>query len=836
MKYSEILLKKFISVKDDPENIANKLILKTCEIEEITNRKISESIVIGYVTKCYKHPDADKLNVCEVDCGNNSQYQIICGGTNVREGIFVPVALPGTRFEKVGITIEKRNMRGIESNGMICSKEEVGINEDIELHSIWDLAEDFDDISQSDLGIALSKKYPRLESYVFDVDNKGLTNRPDLTGHFGVAIELNAIYKKEVSFNKIKDYMGQFRDTNIFQLLDNSNKSNRKIVGKSEGLNTYILLEINNINIKKSDFFTRLQIIDLGSNPINNRVDFSNLFMNISGQPIHFFDAAKVDGDIITRNAQDGEKFVDLFEKEHELKSTDIVISDKKKILALAGVVGGLDSGITDSTSNIIVEIANFDPVAVRKTGTRLGLRTDAELRYEKNINPLFSLYCLILFLDELKYYSKDLGSFEIGGLDYYVSKEVKSDAKKEKEVDIDYKKMEQFIFGKEIENFENDAKSILEGLGFIVNKNNLIVPIWRGPGDINITQDIYEEVARIYGYEMINNSALMTEMSNIEYGGYVSIQRKLEDIVVKNLNFDQVETYPWISDKTISLFGINKETLYSLQNPVNPEAPYMRDSMIYNLLSFVTKNSKFFDEFKMFDIGRIRDKSKTGNQNEDEKYASSFVGESGEIGMVIYKKDIKNRNDDAILDAKNYINIIFKELGINTKLIYENTSNNVYHPQKQANIFCRAGKEKKQIGFIGALHPIILKSQKISENSELVYISLNLELLLELTSNIGESNYSYQTLQDQIVYRDLCFVTDINKDFGEILDVVKGIKEIDEVEVFDLYKGTNLPEGKKSIAFKIKILGEDMTTDKINEVMNKAIKAVEKVGGILRN
>jgi phenylalanyl-tRNA synthetase beta subunit len=196
-----------------------------------------------------------------------------------------------------------------------------------------------------------------------------------------------------------------------------------------------------------------------------------------------------------------------------------------------------------------------------------------------------------------------------------------------------------------------------------------------------------------------------------------------------------------------------------------------------------------------MFDIGRIRNKSNTGNQNEDEKYASSFVWESWEIGMVIYKKDIKNRSDDAILDAKNYINIIFKELWINTKIIYENTSNNVYHPQKQANIFFQIGKEKKQIWFVWALHPIILKSQKISENAELVYISLNLELLLGLTSNIWESNYSYQTLQDQIVFRDLCFVTDIDKDFGEILDVVKSIKEINEVEVFDLYKWTNLPE-----------------------------------------
>ena len=847
MKYSEILLKKFISVNDSPGNIASKLILKTCEIEEIVSRKISDSIVIWYVTKCYKHPDADKLNVCEVDCADKWQYQIICGWANVREWIFVPTALPGTHFEKAWITIEKRNMRWIESNWMICSKEEVWINEDIELHYIRDLAQDFDDVSRNDLWLPLNKKYHRLESYTLDVDNKWLTNRPDLTWHFGVAVELNSMYKKETSFNKIRDYMWQFRDTDIFQILDNSSKSVKKIAWKSEWLNAYILLELNNINIKKSDFFTRLQIIDLWSNPINNRVDFSNLFMNISWQPIHFFDAAKVDGDIIIRNAKDGEKFVDLFEKEHELIASDVVIADNKKILALAWVVGWLDSGITDDTQNIIVEIANFDPVAVRKTWTRLGLRTDAELRYEKNINPMFSLYCLILFLDEIKYYSRDLWSFEIWWLDYYVNKKVKAESKKPKEVKVDYKKMEKFIFWKEIENFENDAKTILEWLWFVINKNKLSVPIWRWPEDINIAEDIYEEVARIYGYEKIENSVLMTEIKNIEYGDYVWLQRKLEEIAVKNLNFDQVETYPWISDKTISLFGVNKDNLYSLQNPVNPEAPYMRDSMVYNLLSFVAKNSKFFDEIKMFDIGRVRNKKEipaasnnpyrtsAGMTSEDEKYASSFVWESGEIWLIIYKKDIKNRDNDPILDAKGHINAIFKELGINTKLIYEKTNNSVYHPQKQSDILCRAGKEKNKVWFIWSLHPVILKSQKISENAGIVFLSLNLEVLLTLMANIWESNCSYETLQDQIVYRDLCFVVDVDKDFGEILDAVKTIKEIDEIEVFDLYKWSNLPEGKKSIAFKMKILWENMTTEQINEVMDRAIKAGEKSGWKLR-
>ena len=203
-------------------------------------------------------------------------------------------------------------------------------------------------------------------------------------------------------------------------------KLERAIKVSSEAVNTYIALEIKNIEVKKSDFFSRLQLKDIGGKSVNNWVDFANLFMNISSQPIHLFDADKVKGDLQVRNAREGEPFVDLFEVEHSLKSTDLVIADNEKVLALAGVIGGLESAVSDTTKNVLVEIANYDPVSVRKTGTRLGLRTDAELRFEKNINPEWSLYSLLLFLDELKYYTKTLGNYEIGGVGYFIKSDLK--------------------------------------------------------------------------------------------------------------------------------------------------------------------------------------------------------------------------------------------------------------------------------------------------------------------------------------------------------------------------------------------------------------------------
>lgn len=828
MKYSSSLLQKFITVQDSPENIAKNLILKTCEIEEIVQRKIPETIVIGKVMSCEKHPDADKLSVCQVDCGKKGKFQILCGGANVCADILVPVALPWTHFAKLGITIEPRKMRGLDSNGMICSKEEIGINEDMEKHSIRSLTEDLDDVSEKDVGTPMAEKFPWLEWFVMEVDNKSLTNRPDLTWHRWAATELHAMYDgKDIAFSTIKKRYEQFQNGNIQQVLDGSTKAKKQVISEADGLNSYLLLELNNVNIQPSSFYTRLQMIDMGALPRSNWVDFSNLFMLMSGQPIHFFDAAKVEGNVTIRNAKDKESFTDLFWATHELISTDIVIADDQKVLALAGVVWWLVSGVTEKTTHILVEIANFDPVAVRKTWTRLGLRTDAELRYEKNINPLRSVHCLLLFLDELQYYKKDLGNFEIGWLSYFVNKNLKLE--NNKTIEVDFKKMEQFIFGAEVKDFEKIAKNILEKLWFHVNKNNITPPIWRWPDDMNIAEDIYEEVARIYGYDKIQTLPLMSVAAHVPYTDEVSIQRKVEDVLVRNFACNQTETYPWISEKMIQEFGKDKNDFYSLQNPTNPEAPYLRDGMWYGLLAHTAKNSKFFDQFNIFDIGKIRTKGNVGKKWA--KFASEMVEEDMQLWVILYQKTVAQWDNDPFLAAKQMMQTIAKELELN-KMSFEKYDGAQFHPKKQ--LLVKIGDSV--IGFIGALHPLILQNQKISETSSVVYLSLNISNVIKSLTDWTEHVYHYETLQDQILRRDLCFVVDANQDFWSVLEAVKAVNEVRDLEVFDVYQGKNIAEGKKSVAFRIKITGDGtMTSEQINEVMNKAIKAGEKAGGILR-
>ncbi len=829
MKYSLNLLKHFISINDSIQNIADKITLKTVEVEEIIQRQIDKHIVIWKILSAENHPDSDHMSVCQVDCGSKWKFQIVCGAANVQWAHYVVAALEWAEFKEAGITIAPRKLRGVESNGMICSKNELWIPEDTDKPRIWELDKDFDDITDADLWTPLTDKYPRLDSAVIDVDNKWLTNRPDLTGHFGMAVDLNAMYDDtQISYNWLTKYFDELKNTNILELINNKWATKIWLKAETDNVNSYILMEINDVTVRPWQMLSRLHMYDLWSKPISNWVDFSNLFMNITWQPVHFFDADKIKWSIIVRQAKEWEKFVDLFEKEHTLQASDMVIADEEKVLALAWVVWWLDSGITDSTKNILVEIANFDPVCVRKTWVRLGLRTDAELRYEKNISPSFSQYVFILFLDLLKYYSKDLWNYEIGWISHYSKNQNLSYF--QNTITLDYNLLQNFIFGETVDWFESTAQSILTRLWFGVNGNEVSVPFWRSPDDITIVQDIYEEVARIYWYEKIPNIAMKSDVSLPKTPSLVKLSRSIEESFVRDFGFDQVETYPRVDQKSLNLFGIDTTDLYWLKNPIDTDKPYLRDDMDYIMINYITKNSKFFDDFKIFDIGRIWSK-KYDLQNETAKFANEFVGERLWISAMYYQKSTKTWSDDLLLLAKWDIEKLFITLWLAGEISYEKTAKKAYHPKKQWNIVYK----NQVVWFVWTIHPLILKNYKLSESSNLVYLSLDLHTINEILKNTSYVVEWYETLQDQIVWRDLCFVIDENLDYGTVLDVAKNVHWVSDLEVFDLYQWSNLPQWKKSIAFKIKIKWENMQTEEINAVMDKVIKKVESTWAKLR-
>ncbi len=295
----------------------------------------------------------------------------------------------------------------------------------------------------------------------------------------------------------------------MLDTLQHASKASIQVDVQTPACQSYVAVEYKDVSVARSSLFTRLAMQDMGQQSRNNWVDFSNLFMMTTGQPIHMFDADMIKGNIVVRNAKNGETFIDLFDKEHSLIESDVVIADKEKVLALAGVVGGKTSGVTDDTKNIVVEIAHFDPIAVRKTGTRLGLRTDAELRFEKHISPLFSLYAFIFFLEESKYFTTDLGQYTFSGVSYHTGDVITSMLTQRKKIEIDPAQGSSLIFGEERADFNDITSNILSNLGFCYENNKVTIPLWRSPDDMNISQDIYEEVARIYGYDSIPGKTL---------------------------------------------------------------------------------------------------------------------------------------------------------------------------------------------------------------------------------------------------------------------------------------------------------------------------------------
>jgi len=396
--------------------------------------------------------------------------------------------------------------------------------------------------------------------------------------------------------------------------------------------------------------------------------------------------------------------------------------------------------------------------------------------------------------------------------------------------IELDFAHMEKFIFGKDKEWFAQEAKKILEWLWFTVEGASVWIPFWRSPDDINIPEDVYEEVARMYGYENIEAMPLSSVVELPKTSPLVNLIRKVEEVCVRNYKFDQVESYPRVWGKNLELFGVDFDTMYKLKNPIDTDKPWMRDDLDYVLIEYVSKNSKFFEDFKIFDIGRIWSKD-FANQVES-KFADEFVGEKLQFSAMYYHKSNKWRESDNLLIAKWELEDMLCNFGLKGSLSYESTDQKEYHPKKQGNI----SYWEEVIWFVWAVHPLVLKENKLSENADLVYISLDLQKISDLIQKVEFKPEWYETLQDQIVWRDLCFVIDQDKDFDIVLDTAKNVQWVSDLEVFDLYKWDNLPEGKKSVAFKIKIKWENMQTEQINEVMNSVIKKVESIWAKLRD
>jgi phenylalanyl-tRNA synthetase beta chain len=824
MKFSSQVLSHYIDIPVSVEQLANDLTLKTCEVEEIFERKIPELVVIGKVLDVYKHPNADTLFVTKIDCGSHGVFQICTGGENVTKNSYIPAALPGCHLPVLDMTIGERKMRGEESNGMICSKREIGFNEDEEYHWIWtlQLSKDPEDyaglsyewkekqgeftiITDDDCGKPLREVFPWMEGFVLDVDNKTLTHRADLFGHFWLAKEIGAIYgtwlhglvQQTPSAMPYPPYQGEKA----------SLSSSVEITIATPLCSFYGALSgtmkpVDETTAKVKRFIGRVMLTDLGLQPRHDWVNFSNLYMYMTGQPIHVFDADKISGGITVRQANNGELFLDLTGKEHSLSADDIVIADDTKILALAGIYWWLESGVSETTTKVLIEIAHFDPVQVRKTGMRLGIRTDAQQRYEKNMNPLWTKQCFETMRDEWK-----LDEVLVNILQHATcNMQHEILGWQSTKIYYNLSRCSKLIYGDETSLDEQDFRKILEGLGFqFIWENTVIVPIWRGPADITIEDDLIEEYIRIKGYETIAPKTVTSSLETIELSTEVKQQRFLEQYLLRQ-GVSQVETYPWASEKQILDFGISLQDCYIIKNPIDTNLPYLRPTMLWSMLGAVVKNTQTFESMKLFDIGKI--------WKAEKEYTA--------LGIIIVWV-ASDRKTHPFVELKS----LLETFSAHIKSIKKEEISSIFHPLQQAQLVI--GEE--DVGMIASIHPSILEAQGIKEGTVVSYLELMIDDL-----DVTITQIRYETNDQQILWKEAGFLFDKTITYDALMQSVRCIDGVLEAKIVDLYIGDRISSDKKSVTVSVKIDATGKDIEYSNEMLWKVIEAVKSVGGEMRS
>ena len=600
MKLSLNWIKDYVKLPDDMDlkQLAFDLTMSTVEVEGVKElARQFDGIVIGKICEVLPHPNADKLRICKVDIADGEIHDIVCGGSNLEAGMLVVVACPGSyvRWHGEGEPVEIKNtkLRGVPSFGMICASVEVGLADLFPAgddHEIMDLTA-FGFEAGTPLAVALD-----LDDIILEIDNKSMTNRPDLWGHYGIAREISALYNLPLA--KIEEYTAP-TDAAAFPVE----------IKDIDRCPRYIGARLDGVSVKASPFKMQSRIWRVGMRPINALVDITNYVMLALGQPTHVFDADNISDGITVRRADKGEELLLLNGKSIELSEDDLVIADSESAVALAGVMGGAKDSVLPSTQSVILEVANFESTGVRRTALRYDNRTEASSRYEKAVDPercdLALSMTMQLFSD--LYPEVSVTAFT----DKYEKKLV------QKEIDVELSWLERRL-GKKISN--EDVKAKLGLLGFEVSFNDsnmhITVPTWRSTGDVGIKADIMEEVARMYGYENFEPTPIVTSFEGAINQLDVDLVRKIKEYLAIRCNMQEVFTYPWMQDELVSAIIGDTKGVLKLSTPPSPTESCIRSTLLPNICGAVAKNERYYSEFAIFEEAQIF---------KDENYTSPY-------------------------------------------------------------------------------------------------------------------------------------------------------------------------------------------------------------------
>ncbi len=771
MKIPLSWLKEFVNLDNlTAEEIAKELTLAGSEISSI--EKIGgdiKGVIIGKILSVNKHPDADKLNICEVNVGDET-LSIVCGAPNVREGIYVPVAMIGAKLPN-GLTIKKASIRNIESNGMICSRTELGYEEIAGIYGIWILDDEIIKAklnSEEIIGKPISLIVGNAD-YIFDVEITA--NRGDLISIIGFARECSLVLRKRMTVPQVNAY--DSAGGNIDITVENQ-KSCYKYTGRL----------IKNITVAPSPDWMQAKLKKCGVNPINNIVDITNYVMLEYGQPLHAYDFDKVKGGkIIVRDAKNGEKIILLDGREIELNEEVLIIADEENPIGIAGVMGGDSTKIEDNTKNILIESAYFDRIAVKKSSIATNTKTDASYRFERDIDHTSTLSALNKAVDLVV-------TLDNGCKISSRAKEVNTKQFEVNKIIFDCELVKRYLG---LNMNRSEISSIFKRYDFNISalgENNLIVEVPFYRHDLSIAEDLVEEIARVYGYNNISSNIphIKCNPINTDYEEISLIKHKMA-----SYGLYETKQYSMGDSAIFKQFGIDEEKFIKVVNPLTSEMDVLRPTSLASLLNSVIYNQNHrHKNGALFEVGNIF--YKEGDKFIEEKHLSAVM-------FGLYQEKLWNK------DARVYD--FFDMSGVIEELLIKDLKcsdyslvakeNKLFVPTISAEIVIFGTK----IGIIGKLHPKILEIFDI--NSDVYFLDIDIRKTLKLIKERTKKLKLKDIGKYPAVFRDLALVCDNNIEFSKVIKAINKFNDIiQNVEVVDRYVGEQIEEGKQSIAISI--------------------------------
>ena len=804
MKVSLNWIRDYVQLPADADlkKLAYDLTMSTVEVEDtIELAKQFDHMVVGVINTIEQHPNADKLRVCMTDIGGRVE-SIVCGGSNLREGMKVAVALPGSvcRWHGEGepVEIKKSKLRGVDSYGMICGAVEIGLADLFptkeEAH-ILDLS-DFDAPAGTPLADALD-----LNDIILEIDNKSMTNRPDLWGHYGIAREIAALY--DLPMKEFPRFDRNVENTSGFHVT----------VEDAERCPRYLSAQIEGLSVKPAPYQMQSRIWKVGMRPINALVDITNYVMLATGQPTHAFDSDHIAGHVIVRRAGEGEKLLLLNGKELTLSGDDLVIADDAGVVGLAGVMGGAKDSILPETDKVILEVANFDAKGIRRTALRYDNRTEASARYEKAIDPE---RCDQAFDLSMQLLGQLYPEMKVTGLVDEYPRHLK-----QAEIDVPLSWLERRL-GKRLPPEEIRHKMELLGYGISFSGDNMhvVVPTWRSTGDVSIQADIMEEVARMYGYENFEAEPITTTFDGAINQLDKDLERRIKEYLAIRCGMQEIFTYPWMEESYVNAVLQSTEGILSLSTPPSPAERFVRSSLLPNLCKAVVKNERYFDEFSIFETAQVfRDENYTSPYDPREKLPSQRKNVAG--AFVTTDKDITA----LFRKAKGVVEMMARYVHMET-LTFRQTEKPVWADNVVWLNICR-GEEK-----VGDL---ALLSKKVSmacgiKNLNVMLFQLDQDSLVPLKSRTN--TFTHMAEYPMTDY-DISLLLDGSVQWKDVLQTVGGIKSelLHGASFVDEYRGKQVPAGKKSLTLRLSIGSKEktLTSSEIEEVASNVLNKIAK-------